>query len=169
MLSLSAAEHDALCKNFFSSVFLQDSSVVALYFSKGRELDTQILIDQLLERNINVVLPVIQQGGRILKFAKYTHDTEMTLGAFDIMQPKAPEFIEPDIVIVPLLAFDQRGNRLGYGGGYYDATLCDLKKNKDIIAVGLGYAQQACLFALPAEEHDVKLDMVITEQSVHKF
>ena len=79
------------------------------------------------------------------------------------------QWLEPDVVIVPLLAFDRRGYRLGQGGGYYDATLADLRAKKNIIAVGLAYAQQACLFNLPVEEHDQKLDWVVTPQGAQEF
>src|SRR6185503_17417551 len=92
-------------------------------------------------------------------------------GAFGIMQPStdAPKWVDPDIVVVPLLAFDRRGYRLGYGSGYYDVTLAALRAKKKIVAVGLGYGQQAVLFNLPSEPHDEKLDWVITPQKAHSF
>ena len=75
----------------------------------------------------------------------------------------------PDILLIPFLSFDRYGYRLGQGGGYYDATLAHLREEKDILAIGMGYAQQAVLFKLPAEDHDQKMDMVITPQNVHDF
>ena len=70
---------------------------------------------------------------------------------------------------MPLLAFDRRGHRLGYGEGYYDATLADLRARKKVIAVGLAYAQQAILFNLPAEDHDQPLDWIITPQIAQRY
>jgi len=85
------------------------------------------------------------------------------------MEPVSENYIDPDILLIPLLAFDQRGARLGYGKGHYDATLAELKKRKQITAIGIGYAQQAVLFKLPSEDHDEELDMVITPQFVKRF
>lgn len=65
--------------------------------------------------------------------------------------------------------FDQRGHRLGYGRGYYDAALKELRAKKPVIAVGFAYAEQACLFALPAEQHDEPLDYAVTPQRVFDF
>ena len=70
---------------------------------------------------------------------------------------------------MPMLAFDRPGNRLGHGGGYYDTTLRALREKKKITAVGVAYAQQAVLFSLPVEDHDEKLDWIITEQNTHRF
>ena len=94
---------------------------------------------------------------------------ELISGPHGIAQPSGTEVLSPDIVIVPLLAFDQRGNRLGQGGGYYDSTLAALRGEKEITAVGVAYASQACLFNLPTEGHDEPLDMVVSEQSVLDF
>jgi len=82
---------------------------------------------------------------------------------------EAAEYITPEILIVPLLAFDRKGNRLGYGGGYYDATLEHLRKDGNVIAAGFAYSQQAVLFNLPSEAHDQKLDWVITPQKIYDF
>lgn len=172
LLSLNQEQQDNICQLFLNSIEIKKGDVVAAYWPKGRELDTQILIDTLIDKDINVVLPVVQKDSRLMKFARYTHDVNMIEGPYGIGQPEIndkTQWLEPDIFIVPLLAFDRKGARLGYGGGYYDATLSEYKKTKDIICVGLGYAKQACLFNLPTEEHDIKMNWVITEQDAHKF
>jgi 5-formyltetrahydrofolate cyclo-ligase len=108
-----------------------------------------------------------------LGFAFWKDDMELKRGGeHDVLEPvvnDSTRWLDPDIVIVPLLAFDRRGYRLGQGGGHYDATLEKLRAKKKIIAVGLAYAQQACLFNLPVEDHDQKLDWVITPQGAHSF
>ena len=117
-------------------------------------------------------MPIVQKDSKELLFANCDESTKMEKGAFDIVQPKIDEdteFLKPDIVVVPLLAFDRRGHRLGYGGGYYDATLSALRLEKEIITIGWGYSQQAVLFNLPAESHDQPLDYVITPKGVHSF
>ena len=172
LMSLSAEEHEQLCSYFFDNVQISDGGVVAAYWPKGRELDTHFLIDHCLDRGLQVALPVIEDDNHVLKFAAYNHGDDLTTGKFGVCHPVLDDntkWLEPDVFLVPLLAFDRRGNRLGYGGGYYDATLAHYKDKKEILAVGLGYAKQACLFNLPAEEHDIAMDWIITEQGAQSF
>jgi 5-formyltetrahydrofolate cyclo-ligase len=155
---------------FFENIKPQLGQVVAAYWAKGREFDGSGIIERLLKEGIACALPVIIEGSRELKFARWDEGIALAEGPFGIMQPMSPQqWVEPDIVIVPLLAFDQKGYRLGYGGGYYDVTLRALKAKKDVLSVGLGYAQQAVLFGLPREEHDQRLDWMITPQKAQRF
>lgn len=161
---------DNACALFFENVKPQKGQVVALYWPKGREFDPAEIAGRLLREGFTCCLPVIQKNKRILKFAKWDDTVKLEEGPFGIMQPVGKhKWVVPDIVIVPLLAFDRHGYRLGYGGGYYDATLAALRKKKDIVAVGLGYAQQAVLFNLPREEHDQRMDWIITPQKAQPF
>lgn len=147
----------------------QPGQVVALYWPKGREFDTRGLMEQLLRDGVVCALPVVVPGSKVMVFRRWREGEELAPGAFDIMQPTGGDIVRPDIVVVPLLAFDRRGHRLGYGGGYYDATLADLRAGGPVVAVGFAYAQQAVLFNLPAEEHDIPLDWVITPAKAHRF
>ncbi len=168
LLSLDSHQHDSLCSNVFNNINIDENIVVAAYWPKGRELDTSILIDECLKHGCKVSLPVIDTNSRVLKFANYNHDINLVSGQFDVLHPVIDdntEFVNPDVIFVPMLAFDRRGYRLGYGGGYYDATLSHFRNEKEVIAVGLAYAKQACLFNLPTEDHDIKMDWIITEQS----
>ena len=79
-------------------------------------------------------------------------------------KPEAPE-VEPDILLVPLLAFDRAGNRIGYGAGYYDMTIARLRARKPITAIGIAFAIQE-VPAVPATERDERLDLVLTENEV---
>ncbi len=172
LLSLNAEEQESLCSIFFDHIDIDENTIVAAYWPKGRELDTLMLIDAIIEKGAKVTLPVIEKDSRILKFARWHEGIDMTTGMFDVSHPVIDDdtqWLEPDIFLVPLLAFDRRGYRLGYGGGYYDSTLTEYKNSKEITAVGLGYAKQACLFSLPTEEHDVKMDWIITEQNATRF
>jgi len=167
--SLDTRKQKDLCRNFFDNIGIKEDVCVASYWPIDRELDTSILMEELLERNIKVALPIVEKGSRILKFAQWGIDMPMCVGAYNIPHPEVNEqtvWLEPDIFLVPMLAFDRRGNRLGYGGGYYDSTIAKYRENKNVIAVGLAYAEQACLFHLPAEEHDQIMDWVITEKNV---
>ncbi len=165
----ASEDMDAAVSLFLDNIKPAADQVVAAYWPKGREFDTGPILEQLLGREITCALPIVQKDSRILKFACWDESIELKKGTFGIMEPDSESWIEPDIVIVPMLAFDRRGGRLGYGGGYYDATLKALREKKDIIAVGVAYAQQACLFSLPLEPHDERLDWIITPQDAFEF
>ena len=154
---------------FMEAVIPAPGQVIALYMAKGREFDPLPLLHTLLKKNMTCVLPVVRSDSRILRFAHWREGDTLTPGPYGIAQPAGTEWLDPDIVVVPLLAFDARGNRLGYGGGYYDATLRNLRSRKRIEAVGLAYAQQESGFDLPVEAHDVKLDWIVTPESVRHF
>ncbi len=155
--------------HFFSAINPQKPHIVAAYWPKDKEFDTYPILERLMEQGIECALPVVKSGAKILEFAKWNESIDLQNGPYDVLEPATKEWVEPDIVIVPLLAFDRRGYRLGFGGGYYDATLTDLRSRKKITAVGLAYAQQSCLFNLPVEDHDAKLDWVITPQGAQYF
>ncbi|MGB4056585.1 MAG: 5-formyltetrahydrofolate cyclo-ligase [Alphaproteobacteria bacterium] len=157
---------------FFKSINPSKGQVVAAYWPTGSEFDSRPLIERLLEAGIECALPMTQKDMRALRFAKWDDAMTLQKGAHNVMEPIADEttvWLEPDIIIVPLLAFDRRGYRLGQGGGHYDATLAAMRLKKKIVAVGLGYSQQACLFNLPVEAHDEKLDWVITPLGAQDF
>ncbi|MCB9991832.1 MAG: 5-formyltetrahydrofolate cyclo-ligase [Rhodospirillales bacterium] len=163
---------DEACALFFDAVKPQPEQIVSLYWPKDSEFDPGAILERLLKEGYACALPVIIPDERELKFALWAEDDPLESGPYDILQPANNEntkWVEPDIVIVPLLAFDRKGYRLGYGGGYYDTTLEVLRKKKDVLAVGVGYAQQAVIFNLPVEDHDQKLDWIITPQKARYF
>ena len=112
-----------------------------------------------------VCVPVIAGRGLPLRFARWTPDAAMVEGAFGAQVPAVPEWLDPDVLIVPLVAFDRRGGRLGYGGGFYDRTLAALRARGPVLAVGLAFAAQEAE-ALPLEPTDAPLDMIVTETEV---
>jgi len=156
-------------QNFLNSVVLTRARNIALYFPVGDELDTLPLVEELWRRGHLCLLPVFAKEDRIMKFAKWTKETKLLPDTFDIPMPEVAEFHDPEILVVPVVAFDQKGNRLGFGKGYYDATLKSLRERHAIQAIGYAYAEQAVLMKLPTEEHDQKLDMVVTPQRVFDF
>ena len=153
---------------FFDAIKPSKGLVVAGYWPKGKEFDCRPVLDELLKMGCVCALPIVQEESRILKFASWKDGEELKEGPFKIMRPIHEDYIEPDLLIVPMLAFDRHGYRLGYGGGYYDATIFELRSKKSIISVGMGYAQQAVLFNLPTEDHDQAMDWIITPQSAIK-
>lgn len=154
---------------FFAHVNPAPPAIIAGYWPSGSEFDVTPLVEETLRRGFRCCLPVIPDEGRILNFREWTKETKLAQGLHGVFYPESGELLVPDIVIVPLLAFDQTGTRLGQGGGYYDATLADLRAKKDILAIGLAYEAQACLSDLPFEAHDQRLDMVVTPERVYDF
>lgn len=116
-----------------------------------------------------VAVPVIECPGLPLRFSRWRPGCALREGPFGAMVPVVDDWIEPEVVIVPLVAFDRAGGRLGYGGGFYDRTLEQLRaKQPDTIAIGFAYsAQQA--EGLPLEPTDQPLDMVVTEAGIVAF
>lgn len=172
LLSLSNDELSQFSRLFFENIPLAEDSVIAGYWPMDREFDVRLVLEEILSKGVRVVLPVVEKGSKVLRFARWHQDIDLVVGAYGINHPvmnEDTEFLDPDVVIVPMLAFDRRGGRLGFGGGYYDATLADFRLRKKILAVGVAYAQQACLFNLPSEEHDVRMDWVITQQQAYSF
>ncbi|MGC1502802.1 MAG: 5-formyltetrahydrofolate cyclo-ligase [Sulfitobacter sp.] len=112
-----------------------------------------------------VGVPVIEAAGQPLKFAEWGPDSVMVAGAFGAMIPETPRFFEPEILIVPLLAFNKTGGRLGYGGGFYDRTLEMLRAKRPTLAIGFAFAGQE-VDDLPLEETDQPLDLIVTELGV---
>ncbi len=115
-----------------------------------------------------VGVPVITGEGQPLKFSRWEPDCELRDGPFGAKIPAVDDFFEPEILIVPLVAFDLSGGRLGYGGGFYDRTLEGLRAKRPTLAIGFAYdAQEA--EGLPLEPTDQPLDMLITETRIHDF
>ncbi len=115
-----------------------------------------------------VAVPVIAGEGRALLFQRWSADAEMVAGPFGARVPAIAEEVVPEVLIVPLVAFDARGFRLGYGGGFYDRTLEQLRAARPTVAIGFAYAAQEAA-ALPIEPTDQPLDMIVTEAGARQF
>ena len=143
--------------------------IVAGFSAIRTEIDPSALMDALHARGAALALPVAVGRGQPLVFRAWTKDTVLVRGLYGILEPSSDaEEVEPDIVLVPLAAFDRRGHRLGYGGGYYDRTLQKLRRSKRIMAAGLAFSVQE-IDELPADAHDEPLDLVLTERDVIDF
>lgn len=171
MMEIDPAWAEQAADIFIDAVRVNDDQIVSVYYPIGKEIDPTPIVEKLWAAGKRVCLPVIQGRAQPLKFAEWPRDTVLVLkpSAMGVLEPDSRNFVTPDILIVPLLAFDQQGNRMGYGQGHFDATLNALRAEKDVLAVGLAYSQQAVLLALPSEPHDHKLDLVVTEQRVFDF
>jgi 5-formyltetrahydrofolate cyclo-ligase len=115
-----------------------------------------------------VCVPVIVAQGEALRFREWSPGCAMEMGAFGAFIPSEGAWIEPEVLIVPLVGFDARGFRLGYGGGFYDRTLQGLRAKRATLAVGFGFAAQE-LDEVPIDQYDQPLDMMVTEVGVRRF
>jgi 5-formyltetrahydrofolate cyclo-ligase len=143
--------------------------VVSGYSPIRSEIDPAPMMRMLAEQGAKLALPAVMARGKSLAFRAWFPDDRLMLGPLGILEPSpaAAELI-PDIMLVPLAAFDPQGHRIGYGAGHYDFTLEHLRKVKAITAVGIAFAVQQ-IKAVPALPHDVALDYVLTEKKVFDF
>lgn len=146
---------------------LPPQAVVASYWPMGAEADPRALTRALVGLGHPIILPCVT--GRRLVFRRWREGDELVTTPFGVSEPlaAAPDCV-PAALLVPLLAFDADGYRLGYGGGYYDRTLAELRALGPIVAVGVAFGGQEVTH-LPRESHDQPLDMVITEHGVRHF
>jgi 5-formyltetrahydrofolate cyclo-ligase len=140
--------------------------IVSGFMPLGSEIDPLPLMRKLAGEGARLALPVVAGRGKPLVMREWIFGGPLSPGIWGIREPgpQAAE-VEPDILLVPLLAFDRAGHRLGYGGGYYDRTLTQLRAGKAIVAVGLAYAAHEAP-AVPATPRDALLDLVLTERGV---
>ena len=140
--------------------------VVSLFLPIKGEPDTLPLTAVLGKVGLTTVLPVTVARGQPLEFRAWKPGEPLEDGSWGLAQPTADaRIVEPDVLFVPLAAFDRRGSRIGYGAGYYDATLAALRRRKSVRAIGVAFACQE-LFYLPTEPHDQPLDLVLTERDI---
>ena len=143
-------------------------SCVSGFHPHGSEIDTRQLLGKLAGEGWTTALPVVVAKRQPLIFRRWLPGEPMEVGVMKILVPLASALeVEPDVLLVPLLAFDKAGYRLGYGGGFYDATLAALRAKKKIIAIGIGFSDQEVAH-VPHEKHDIKLDYVMTELGIQK-
>jgi 5-formyltetrahydrofolate cyclo-ligase len=148
---------------------IKPGEIVSGFMPMKSEISPLPLLHRLAERGAKLALPAIAGRGRPLILRAYAFHDELARGQWGIREPKpdAPE-VAPDILIVPLAAFDRAGHRIGYGAGYYDLTIHALRAKKKVVAVGIAYAAQE-IPQVPATERDARLDLVLTEREVIDF
>ena len=161
-----AAEPEAgqrLADHFPDGIWPPLHSVVAGYFAIRDEIDPRPLMETFHCDQVRLALPCVVGLDQPLIFRAWSPGDALERGAFGIHEPRpgAPE-VRPSLVLVPLLAFDSCGRRLGYGAGFYDRTLAMLRAQGPVTSVGLAYQAQR-LRRVPTSGHDLPLDWVITE------
>jgi 5-formyltetrahydrofolate cyclo-ligase len=161
----------ALMQHFKTSVDVPPGAVVSGFWPMGEEIDVKPLLIQLHAAGHPIGLPVVVKKGEPLIFRRWHPGMALVSGGFgtEVPPPGAP-VIEPQVLVVPLLAFDAEGYRLGYGGGFYDRTLDRLRTGSaaDPLAVGVAFSAQH-VARVPRDGHDQPLDWIVTEKAAHHF
>ena len=148
---------------------IMPGAVVAGYSPIRSEIDPVPLMRKLAVPGVQLALPAIVAGDQPLTFRAWSPSDRLQRGRLGILEPSADaQELVPDILLVPLAAFDRAAHRIGYGAGHYDRTLEQLRKLKAITAIGIGLAVQE-VEAVPALLHDAALDYVLTETEVLDF
>lgn len=153
-----------LAERFLGAVTVPAGAPVSGFWPIRTEIDVMPLLRALAARGHAIALPVVVGPARPLVFRAWREGDAMAAGPYGIREPldDAPE-IAPHVLLVPLLAFDRAGYRLGYGGGFYDRSLAALRDRGTAMAVGVAWAAQE-VAAVPHDERDQPLDWVVTEQ-----
>jgi len=163
---------DKLVENFFDQFGILAETNVAGYWPKGSEFDVKPLLFRLKQEDCNCLLPIVIRQEKILDFREWRPGDKLIRSNIGVFEPTKDKSLGiPTIILVPLLAFDKQGNRLGYGGGYFDRTLMALRakrQNKRITAIGIGYAEQE-VGKVPHDKFDQRLDWIVTEEQVSAF
>jgi 5-formyltetrahydrofolate cyclo-ligase len=145
---------------------ITSGDIISGFMPLKSEINPLPLLQKLAETGARLALPAIAGRGKPLIMRAWEFGAPLDRGQWGIREPKpdAPE-VEPDILLVPLLAFDRAGYRLGYGAGYYDMTIHRLRALKPITAVGIAFAAQE-VPKIPTTPRDERLDLVLTEREV---
>jgi len=168
-VALSDAQYDEVTGHLISELItkMDKDPIVAVYWPIGNEFDTRRLLETLAQRNIKTALPRVSIDGNGLYFHTWSWGEPLENSRFSLSEPfnNINTLCTPDLVIMPLLAFDEVGTRLGYGAGQYDRTL----ENRKVMKVGVAFDEQKTSIALPSFDHDIKMDAILTPSGVTRF
>ena len=160
---------EALKRHLIEALSVPPGVALSGYWPLPGEMDVRPALQHYHREGHRIGLPVVTGKYQPLLFRSWHPEAALVKGDFRVMTPppEAPDIV-PSILLVPLLAFDPDGYRLGYGGGFYDRTLAKLRTEAHAVAVGIAYAAQE-VPAVPRGAFDQPLDFVVTERSVFKF
>ena len=139
--------------------------ILSAYLPYKGEVDLRPFLFRLNEKGWSTALPAVERRGLPLKFLRWTADSEMETGAFGIPIPRIHDVVVPGVMLLPLVAFDTRNYRLGYGAGYFDITLASLVPRPLTIGIGFELSRLETIYPLPT---DIPLDFIVTEAGIQK-
>jgi 5-formyltetrahydrofolate cyclo-ligase len=163
-----AAGAEAIASRPFPVKF-ERGTIVSGFSPMRSEINPVPLMRKLADAGATLALPAIAGRGKPLIMRAWTFGEPLASGQWGIREPvpEAPE-VAPDVLIVPLAAFDRDGHRIGYGAGYYDMTINALRAKKKVTAIGIAFAAQE-IPQVPATQRDARLDLVLTERETIDF
>ena len=137
--------------------------IIGGYYPYNYELDIIKILEKFEKKKYSISLPKIKKNFQ-MDFFEWSVKNPLIINKYGIPEPISNKVIYPDILLVPLVAFDKQLNRIGYGGGFYDRYINKVKKSKKIITIGLAYSFQK-VKEIKIKDYDIKLDFVITEKN----
>jgi 5-formyltetrahydrofolate cyclo-ligase len=140
--------------------------IIGGYYPVNFEVDDLELLKKFEKNKFDISLPVIKKKFQI-NFYKWSFFDPLKINKYGIPEPETKNIVYPDVILVPLVAFDKNLNRLGYGGGYYDRLIKNFSKKKKIIKIGLAFSVQE-IDKVPIGMHDQKLDYIVTNKNIIK-
>ncbi len=136
--------------------------IVGGYYPYNYEIDILKILNKLEKQNYLITLPKIKKNSK-MDFFHWSAEDPLLINEYGIPEPISQKIRYPNILLVPLVAFDENFNRIGYGGGFYDRYIKRIKKNKKILTIGLAYSFQR-VKKIVTNKYDIKLDYIITEK-----
>jgi len=152
--------------NLIRKNFYKNKIIIAGYYPSNYEVNILKFLEEASKKKFKITLPVIKSSNK-MSFKPWVFKEPLYVNKFGILEPKnsKKKFI-PDLIMVPLVAFDNHLNRIGYGKGYYDRSLRKIRKiNKNAISLGIAYSFQKCT-QIPVNDSDFKLDYIFTEKGI---
>ena len=140
--------------------------IIGGYYPVNFEVDDLELLKKFEKKNFNISLPVIKKNFQ-MDFYAWSFSDPLKINRYGIPEPETKNIVYPDVLLIPLVAFDKNLNRLGYGGGYYDRLIEKLSKKKNIIKIGLALSFQK-IDKVPINAYDQKLDYIVTNKYIIK-
>jgi len=154
----------SLLKDILKKFTLLKNKKIGAYFPINYEIDCLEILKQLEKSGHKISLPIIKKGNK-MDFFEWSFKDPLLIGKIGIPEPYSKKKVYPEILLVPLVAFNKYKFRLGYGGGYYDRYIQKIKKIKKILTIGVAFSFQE-VRKLPINEHDKKLDYIFTENYI---
>ena len=138
--------------------------IIAGYYPYNYEIDDIEILNFFRKKNVNISLPIIKKNNQ-MEFFHWAKNDPLKINKYGITEPISSKKVYPDLIFVPLVAYDNYLNRLGYGGGFYDRYIDRVEKIKKVIKIGLAFSYQR-LNKIPINNHDKKLDFIVTEKNI---